>query len=275
MSMRALAHSALLFSSLILSGCMAGEFGEAARGHFDKTVDFSPGGRFRLENTNGRVTIETWNQSKVQIEAEKTASSQEALDLIRIEVWGQGDRVEVKTEMPHGDWFFWGGPRRVDYRIHLPEDAQVEVKVVNGPVRVDGVAGQIRVSTVNGPARVADASGPVEIKTVNGPVEADYRRLSSGRHSFSTVNGPVTLYLPSDAQGRFEAHTVNGPISTDFPLEGSRKAGRHRLEGRLGEGGGSLEVRTVNGPVKLLKGHDKIVRRGLRAPFQAVALVGH
>lgn len=263
MSIRALAYPALLCGSLLLPGCVAGDFGESARGHFDKTVDFSPGGRFRLENTNGRVAVETWNQKKVQIEAELAASSEEELDRIHIEVRGQGDQVEVRAEMPHGEWFLWGGSRRVDYRIHLPADARLELRTVNGQVRVEGVSGELRASTVNGAVRIAEAAGSVEAKTVNGSIEADYRTLAEGRHVFSTTNGSVTLYLPSDAHGRFDAHTVNGRVSTEFPLEVNNKAGRHHLEGRLGEGGGSLDVRTVNGSVKLLKGLDKTVRRRL------------
>src|ERR1041384_543856 len=92
---------------LLLSSCVDGNFGPGASSHLERTIDFSPGGQFRLENTNGRVEIETWNQEKVEIQAEKTASTPDALDRVRIEINGHGDHVDVRTETPHA-WFIFG-----------------------------------------------------------------------------------------------------------------------------------------------------------------------
>ncbi len=259
-----LSVGSVLFAPLVLwSGCLPAVSGRKAYGRFEKTVSFDSGGRFRLDNVNGRIEIETWEKPEVRIEAEESASNQSLLDRVRIAVRGEGSRVEVHTETPHGGWFLGGGSTKVDYRVRVPKPAHVEVKTVNGLVRVDGVTGSVRAETVNGAVRIEEASGPVEAKTVNGSIQADYRDPGDGRHAFSTVNGAVTLYLPESARGYVNARTVNGRITTDFPLQASSKPGRRRLQGRLGEGGGIFEVHTINGTVRLLKSPDKIAQRTL------------
>ncbi len=252
----------LFLGSLLLSGCGVGDFDLTAHERFEKTVPLDPTGRFRLQNVNGTVTVETWSQNQVQIEAEKAASHRSLLEDIRIDVRGQGDEVEVETHFPRGGFFF-SGYSKVDYHIKLPAEARVEVRTVNGSVRTEGVGGAVRANSVNGTVKIADAGGVVEASTVNGSIQAAYRKLAEGSHKFSTTNGSVTLYLPDNAGGEFEARTVNGGISTDFPLTVSGWIGNRHLKGRLGEGRGIFSIRTVNGSVKLLKAHEKVVRRNL------------
>ena len=244
---------------LFLAGCAVGDFTLSDHERFQKTVPLDPKGRFHLVNVNGSVTVETWNQSSVQIEGEKAASSSRLLDEINIEVTGGGNQVDVITRMPRHRFFF-SGFGKVDYHVRLPAEAQADVKTVNGNVRVDGVAGPLRAATVNGSVRITDAESEVIAATVNGSIQATYSKLAGeGRHSYNTVNGSVTLYLPPNAGGEFEATTVNGSINTDFPLEVSGKILNRHLRGRIGEGRGRVNVRTVNGSVKLLKAPYKVV----------------
>jgi len=259
-----LSVGSVLFAPLVLwSGCLPTGLGPAAYGRVEQTVRFDPDGRFRLDNVNGRIEIETWEKQEVAIEAEESAPNRRLLDQVHIAIRGEGARVEVHTETPHGGWFLGAGSTKVDYRVRIHKQARVEVKTVNGLVRVDGVAGSVRAETVNGAVRIADASGSVEAKTVNGSIQAEYHDPGDGRHAFSTVNGAVTLYLPGGTRGYVNARTVNGRITTDFPLQASSKPGRRRLQGRLGEGGGIFEVHTINGTVRLLKSPDKIAQRTL------------
>jgi hypothetical protein len=248
----------VLMAAFFQGGCV-GDFGLPAHERFTKTVALDPKGSFRLNNVNGSVTVETWDQPTVQIEAEKAAMDEQSLKDIEIDVRGQGGFVDVETRMPKRRLFF-GSHGKVDYHIRVPRDAEVALKNVNGGVRVEGSGGSVRASTVNGSVRVIDTEGPVDASTVNGSIQADYRKLSQATHEFHTTNGSVTLYLPRDAAGDFEAHTVNGSISSDLPLTISGKIGGRRLTGRVGQGGGTFRIRTVNGSVKLMVGHDKVVR---------------
>jgi DUF4097 and DUF4098 domain-containing protein YvlB len=224
-----------------------------AHGTETETRPFEPTGEFILENVNGRVSVETWSEPQVRIEAEKGAATEARLRQLRVEIDGEGSRVSVRTRMPSGRLF--GGGAKVDYLITLPAGARIRVSTVNGAVTVDGLAGAIRASTTNGSVEISGAAGEVEASTVNGGITARYRRLDpDSTHRFSTTNGSITVSLPEGDGGRIAARTVNGGVHNDLPLESADRTGRNRLEGRLGKGRGSLELNTVNGAIRLRRG---------------------
>ncbi len=216
-----------------------------------ETRSLEPGGQFSLENVNGQVSIATWNEPRVRIEAEKGASSASVLRALRVEIEGEGSRVAVRTRHPKGSWLFGGGGR-VRYRVKVPAEARVRVENVNGGVEIDGVGGEVRVSTTNGSVRVTEAASVVQASCVNGSVSTGYRTYPpEGRSRISTTNGSVTVSLPEGAGGRVEAETVNGSVDNELGLASTERASRRRLEGRLGSGDGKLEVSTVNGSIRL------------------------
>lgn len=247
--------AATLAAMMVSTGCIVvGDLALDERETVVETRRLEAGGRFSLENVNGRVRVDTWKEPSVRIEAEKAASSRSGLDDIEIRIDGEGDRVSVETRTPKRWGFGFGHDAQVQYTITLPETARVEIETVNGRVEVSGVAGTLRATTVNGRVEVAGARGDVEARTVNGSVEADLDSVPEGsRHHLATTNGSITLRLPGDVAGDFEAQTVNGGISTDFPLEVSGRWGPKSLRGRLGEGGGHVELETVNGAIRIRK----------------------
>lgn len=243
-----------LGSALFLAACIGGGGFLGASDHLIETRALDPGGTFTLENVNGRVTVATWEEPKVRIEADKAASSDSVLRQVQVEIHGEGGRVEVRTRVPGGGFLF-GGNSRVDYRITVPAAAGVRVRTTNGRVEVTGVGGELRASTTNGAVEVRDAGGAVEASTVNGSVDVHYRAFDpDGHNRLSATNGSVSAALPAGAGGRLEAQTVNGSVHCDLSLESTSKATRRRLEGRLGKGSGSFEVSTVNGSIHLRKG---------------------
>ena len=235
--------SALIFS---VTALLASTASAKVKEEFERIVPFEPGGSFRIENVNGSIDIETWNEGTVRIQAEKEAGSQEALDGIEILVEGSGSDVSVKTvhRRRHD-----GG--QVSYRVFLPEEARVAVETVNGAVSVTGIHGSVQAESVNGGLKLESIDGEVSAETTNGSIQTSYRRAGDGRHHFETTNGSVRISLPSDAGGHIEAETSNGSIDVDFPMTVTR-SGRRHLEGSFGSGASAFEIETVNGSVKIL-----------------------
>jgi hypothetical protein len=213
---------------------------------FERVVPFEAGGSFSIQNVNGSIDIETWNDGSVRIQARKEARTQEDLDAIEIVVDGAGTDVSVRTLYPRHR-----GGGQVSYRVSIPANARVAVETVNGAVSVTGIQGRVRAESVNGGLKLESIDGEVEAETTNGSIETRYRRAAEGRHRFETTNGSVRIYLPSDAGGEVEAETSNGSIEVDFPMT-VRRSGRHHLEGSFGSGGSAFQIETVNGSVKLL-----------------------
>jgi DUF4097 and DUF4098 domain-containing protein YvlB len=247
-----LAAAALAAAAVTLTACDIGDvvaMGPEARQQATVTRRLDPQGTLTVENTNGAVIVETWSEASVSIETEKVGP-EGTLDDMRVDIDGEGNRVDVRTRYDDPGWGRRHG--RVEYRIKVPEGARVEVETTNGAVRVSGTGGALRAETTNGSIEIADAGGSVEAATTNGSIRATFRRSPrSGEQRFNTTNGAISVTLPDDASGEFEASTVNGGISSDFPLQVSGRIGGRRLRGRLGEGAARFELRTVNGGIRI------------------------
>ena len=139
------------------------------REDFEKVVPFSAGGQFSVKNSNGSITIKTWNEGSVRIEAEKSAKNEEYLKDIEIVIEGSGDSVSVET-VHHRRRN--GGS--VSYVITLPVEADVNVRTANGSVNVEGVHGHLEAKSVNGSLKLEDIAGDIEASTTNGSIRAQY-----------------------------------------------------------------------------------------------------
>lgn len=145
----------------------------------------------------------------------------------------------------------------VNFRVQLPAGVAFRVATVNGNVAATGLRSDVRAHTVNGNVEVSTSSS-AEAHTVNGSIEADLGQVGSGDLSFHTVNGGIEIGLPEDAGVRLQAETVNGDFDTEFSvtIEGNlstRRWGPKKIQGLIGGGGPRLELKTVNGSIRLRK----------------------
>lgn len=159
---------------------------------------------------------------------------------------GEGGRMSVQDN----DTF-------VNFRLQVPAGVALRAKTVNGNVAATGLRSDVRATTVNGNVEVS-TSGSAEANTVNGSIEASLGRVGSGDLEFHTVNGGIEVGLPEGAGVSVRAETVNGDFDTDFPLtiEGNvstRRWGPKKIQGTIGGGGPQLELKTVNGSIRLRK----------------------
>jgi hypothetical protein len=265
--MRRSLHTCLALSlALVASGCIAGAggFGTPFHATVDETRPLAADGELELENVNGSVRLVAWDEAKVRIEATKRAATERALEELKVEIDGEGERVTVRTRHPRPRWL--GNSGSVEYRVSVPRGARVRIGTVNGRVDVDGVGGAVRASTVNGSVNLESVGGPIEASAVNGAVEVEVARLGpSAGGEISSTNGSVRLTLPRDASADIEAHTVNGSVSCDFDLSGEHKS-RRKIEGRIGAGGARFEIGTVNGSARVERGLSSTASR---APAEA------
>jgi DUF4097 and DUF4098 domain-containing protein YvlB len=223
------------------------------REEFHQTVPMDANGNFSLRNINGGVTISAWDKNEVQVDAVKTASSDEKLHEARIEVAGSGHSVDVKTKYPdHTN----NNPANVEYTIHLPRGVHLfAVETVNGGIHIDGPRGRIKASTVNGQVEVWNAADEVELSSVNGEVKASLSNAGKSRVKLNVVNGSISIALPASTNARVKATTVHGGIHSDLPLqvEKSQYAPGANVDSTLGSGGATIELESVNGSIYLHK----------------------
>jgi DUF4097 and DUF4098 domain-containing protein YvlB len=265
--MRVISLSPLRFAAWVLpvvlllsAGAICAARQQPAEESFDRTVPLPSGGAFSISNVNGSIEIEGWNRDEVRISARKiTSGPPESLGQVGITLNVARDSVSVATHYPEGS----GVEVNVEFRVRVPARVRLaSVTTVNGSVTVHDVSGAGLLSTVNGNVTLARGAGLFSARATNGNIALELLSLAGGLDSVrrsgrrvslsaQTVNGSVVLALPSETGAELEARTQNGDFSSELPLLAHTSAAGRVIRGRVGDGGPLLELRTVNGAIRL------------------------
>src|SRR5215831_18084388 len=169
---------------------------------FHRTVPLSADGRVSLHNINGGVTITGWERNEVQIDAVKSADSQQKLEEASIEVESSSSSVEIRTKYPAG---------------------RTEISSVNGAVHAF--------------YRSLENVKEVRLKSVNGSVNLGLPSSPNADVSVSTVNGGITTDFPLTEQGKFMSHHIDGKLGN-----GGTRIELHNVNGsvHIGNNSGAL-----------------------------------
>jgi Putative adhesin len=230
-----------------------------AQDTWERTYTIAPGGRVEVLNVNGQIRAEVAADGVVRITAERSAkagSDEAARDLLqKIEMREEvgPERVRVQTVAPRGA--MWGGGHKVTYVVRVPAGVHVDLRTVNGGVRLDNVGGEVRAASTNGgvQGRVAGVS-LLDARTTNGGVELEVTGpvARDGRVSLTTTNGGVRLAVPEATEADLTARCTNGRVSvTDLDFAADGEQTRRRLSGRLNGGGARIDLQTTNGGVAI------------------------
>jgi hypothetical protein len=261
--------SALMFVAAGLAGCDIAVDGHGglnfdlaagkAQDEWSRTYTVAAGGRFELINVNGRITAEASDGTAIEVKAERSAkassddAARELLGKIEMREEVGENRVRVEVRAPR---FSGGSGHEIKWTIKVPRGLAVDLRTVNGGLKLDRLEGDIRARTTNGGIS-ASALRPtgLDAAVTNGGVDIEFASaVSSGTYQIEAVNGGVALTLPSDSKADISARCVNGGISvTGLPVETLGEQSRRRLDGRLNGGGAKITLETVNGGLRLSK----------------------
>ena len=218
---------------------------------FNQSYPLQPGGSFELQNVNGTVDVQGWDRTDVEVHAVKTAKQKESdLDRVSIEVDAKPSAVSITTRYPQNE----GVEVAVVYTIHVPHSARVEhLGTVNGTLRVTGVDAVEDLHTVNGDIEVYEAGGSIHAHTTNGNVRLELARLHEKTGATAeTTNGSLVLAVPSDTQADLEARCLNGNFFSELPIAMESTQHPREMHGKLGRGGAPIQLRTVNGGIRVV-----------------------
>ena len=225
------------------------------------------GDAIEIKGTNGAIRAERAGGDEVQVEAELRARKSDP-DEVRLEVVEHSGGVTICAVYPaprgkrpnecapggRGHSNVENNDVKVSFTVRVPEGVNLIARTVNGEIDAHGIRADVKAYTVNGSVDVS-ASGLVEATTVNGSVTASLGEANwDGELDFVTVNGSVTLEFPDDLNCELDVQTVNGSVSSDFPITVRGKFSPRELHGVIGDGGRSLNVKTVNGSIHIRRG---------------------
>jgi len=230
---------------------------------FSQTYPLTATGRVHIENINGDVHVNVWDQNSVKVDAVKRAYSQKRLSEVTIDVESAPDMLKIKTKYPEDR--NGGGDREdsfasVEYTLTLPRSAQLDgADLVNGSLDVQGVQGDVRANLVNGKVTASGLGGEVKLNTVNGGIDANVASLQTAKGvQLNSVNGPIVLVVPAGASADIKATTVHGDITNDLGLkvEDGQYVG-HSMNGQVGSGGARIRLNNVNGSITVKSGSSR------------------
>jgi DUF4097 and DUF4098 domain-containing protein YvlB len=230
---------------------------------FDRTFDVRAGTLFALKNTNGRITIHSWDQPRVQVRALKkvdsrdTETAKQVLAELKIEPSLSADGLRINTKYPRRseglfDWLSGNNVNlTVQYDVTVPRSMNLDIDNTNGAIDISDVRGSHRIANTNGHIELIRCAGDVDAETTNGALRAELSEVNSGKSiRLTTTNGRIAVVLPKSFAARVDASTTNGSIKTDIPVT-TTEFHRHTVRGTINGGGAELRLRTTNGSINI------------------------
>jgi hypothetical protein len=234
---------------------------------WSRTYTVAADGRFELINVNGRITAEPTDGKDVVVEGRRTAkgrSDEAAKELlqqleIREEVGTSTVRVESRPPRMRGGAF---SGHEIEWTVKVPKGVTVDLRTVNGGVRIDGLSGKIYAKTTNGGVRGQNViAHAIEASSVNGGVEIELASPldSTDEIELTTVNGGVTLGLAPESKATIAARAVNGGVRvSDLDIKRDDESvtdfeRRRRLNGTMTGGGARVNLSVTNGGVRIFR----------------------
>lgn len=246
---------------------LAGGARLAAQSDFQWRGRVGSGQAIEIKSVNGDIRATEAGGPDIEVTATRSARRSNAAD-VRIEVVPSSSGVTicavyptVSGRAPNRCEPGSGGHNEtkdndtiVNFDVRVPYGIAFIGRTVNGEVEGRGLQGTAEGYTVNGSVTLT-TTGVAFATTVNGGITATMGRADWPREAvFKTVNGGITLTVPSVLSAELRATTLNGSITTDFPITVNGQVSPQRLRGRIGNGGYELDLSTVNGSIRLIKG---------------------
>jgi hypothetical protein len=230
---------------------------------WSRTYKVPADGRFELINVNGRITAEPTDGAEVVVEGRRTAkarsdeSAKELLAKLEIREEVGGSTIRVESRPPRFNGGFNG--HEIEWTVKVPKGVTVDLRTVNGGVRLGALTGEIHAKTTNGGVKGSGMiPSVIEASTVNGGIEIELGAALDGTDSvqLESVNGGVSLGLTSESKATITARCVNGGVRVEG-LEIAREEQsndfekRRRLNGTMNGGGARVTMSTTNGGIRL------------------------
>jgi hypothetical protein len=123
-----------------------------------KTFPLAEGAAFSIRNTNGSITVATWDQPKAVVKVIRRNSDRN----VQVFVNSSQNNLSIRSADTRGG-------QDVRYEVMVPSElGRVEINSINGAVKVSGLTGEITVQGTNGAIELAGLSGVSRVRNTNG-----------------------------------------------------------------------------------------------------------
>ncbi len=223
---------------------------------------------------NGSITVEAWARSEVEITADIELRADTEADLAQLAAVNnflldeESSRLTIITTGTHDRKFMkrvakdfpkqlLGLPWRIDYKLHVPAQLDLDIYAGAGPLNVSGIEGALHINAGVGSATLALTGGDVQATMISGPVTLRVpARAWRGRGvNLHLAQGDLTLELPANFNGDIDALILRaGRIENQHPAVAPRERTTptaRALQARAGAGGATLTFEVGDGTITI------------------------
>ena len=238
---------------------------------------FSFGGTITVIGApRGAVTIEGWSRNEVELVAnvELNAATEADLDQLAnvngfvfdedlnhlsVLTTGTHDRAYMKKVAKNFPKNLLNLPWKIDYKLRVPTNTDLEINAGYGPVKVTAVEGALRISATESETALTLTGGLVSTTVTAGVVTltVPVRSWRGGGADIRLATGIVNVDLPPGFNGDIDAEILRSGkiVNTHEGLASREKPGitERTVRARAGAGGAFFKFTVGDGTVNIRK----------------------
>jgi hypothetical protein len=242
-----------------------------------ETRRFAFGGTVTLIGApKGSVTVEGWSRNEVELTADielkgpseseldqlagvNSFSFDEDLNHISILTTGTHDRIFMKRAAKNFPKKLLNLPWKIDYRLRVPANTDLEINAGHGSVKLSGVEGALRVSATESETALTLTGGVVSTTVASGVITLTVpsRSWRGSGADIRIASGTINVDLPPGFSGDIDAEVLRtGKIVNAYEGLASReKPGitERTVRARAGAGGPFFKFTVGDGTVNIRK----------------------
>jgi hypothetical protein len=221
-----------------------------------KSFDLKPGTRIEVQGINGKVEIQTTDTTTAEVYVRRIADSPQSLRRREMTIEQTADGLLVRARQNHlGFWdHLFGHNPTEEVTIKAPRQIALALKGINGRVTTGDIDGPLEVKGINGRVELGAASQYAELSGINGNIAVGLKQLGERGARFSGVNGGIELRLANELNADLTARGMNGNVRSEIPeVIVDKEEPGSRYSARIGSGGAPIELKGINGNVRLIR----------------------
>jgi hypothetical protein len=224
----------------------------------------------------GAITIEGWQRNEVELVADIELNAPTEADLdqlanvngfvfdedlnhLSLLTTGTHDRAYMKKVAKNFPKKLLNLPWKIDFRLRVPTNTDLEINAGYGPVKITAVEGALRISATESETTLTLTGGLVSTTVTAGVVTLTVpaRSWRGGGAEIRLATGTVNVDLPPGFNGDIDAEILrNGKIvNTHEGLLSREKPGitERTVRARAGAGGAFFKFTVGDGTVNIRK----------------------
>jgi hypothetical protein len=219
--------------------------------------EFGEGGDLTIENMDGDIFIEGWDQNEVELVQERYFNPRpDRFGIYSAKRFTQEVDVEesegaLRIRTRSADW----ESGRVDFFLKVPHSINLKRIITReGRIQVSGLYGRSVLELIKGDVEVTNYSGALSVFVEDGSIDVELLDLHEEDDISLTANrGDITLRLSGESGALIDAKASGGEIISDFVSEQQQEDPADPTVFQIGEGGAGIRLSTLDGSISILR----------------------